>query len=149
MKKLGSPRPQAVFGLKAKRAELLRFLDKLDSERHAVLRAVSDIDSALSLFTTSRFDMTRYENPSPGSQVEFRSFVREYLLSTKGPVSIGDTALSWMQHYGITPEYRNKRTARSRVRAYFYKLHDNGMLTVGGMQGDTRLWQVSEDIKRD
>jgi hypothetical protein len=142
-------RPNTVYGLHAKRADLLTFLKRLDAERRSVLRSLAYVDAAIGLFVSPELDLARYDAPDMGSQAEFRGFIADLLREAGKPVAINAVTAAWMAHYGIEATDLNRNRARCRVRAYFEKLAEHGIVERVGKQGPATVWELVNEFPHD
>lgn len=135
-------RSHTVSGLRAKRAELLVHLRRLDSEREQVVAALLCLDGAIDLFVSPSIDTGRYAPVEVGTQRMFNRFVGDFLRASNGPVSLGTIAKAWLDHLGEESTKESRNNARVRIRNKFDTLVRVGVLEEVLTSSAYKHWQL-------
>ncbi len=135
-------RPACVFALRAKRDELLVYLNRLDADREETVLALMCLDGAIDVFVSPKVDTGRYAPVTTGPRRVFNSFLGQHLRASNGPVSLGPVAKAWLIHIGEESTKESRNNARVRIRNKFDTLVRVGVLEEVRTSHVYKHWQL-------
>jgi hypothetical protein len=120
----GTERPNTVAGLEAKKAELEKLRDQLESDLRNVVSDIDHLDGALRLFGVQQ-TRERYVRQYRAKKGSVRRFVLTALRDASGPVTSKMPTEAWCEARGLTPDDATWRIIRNRLTVCAAAAHSN------------------------
>jgi hypothetical protein len=128
-------RPNTVAGLVAKKAELEKVRDSLESDLRAVVADLDHLDAAIRLFgqTQARGRYMRQYRAKKGS---VRRFILTALREATGPITSRDLTERWCAERGLKTDDATWAILRNRLGASLTSLKNQGLALGAGTMPD-------------
>ena len=122
-------RPNTVSGLEAKRAELLKVRQRLESDLHAVTCDLDHLDACIRLFDPEQTPdaVRRYTTKHRARKGHVRRFVLAYLRDATGPATSRQITEAWMLARGLNADDQTFVIIRKRIGACLTALRVDGL----------------------
>lgn len=132
-------RPNTVAGLEAKKAELERLRDQLESDLRNVVSDIDHLDGALRLFGVLQ-TRERYVRQYRAKKGSVRRFVLNALRDASGPITTKMLTDAWCEARGLRTDPATWTIIRCRLGACMTNLKLAGIARGAGMVGGYKGW---------
>lgn len=137
-------RPNTVSGLEAKRAELRKLRERLESDLKAVTCDLDHLDAAIRLFDpeTTPDAIRRYTTRHRARKGSVRRFVLAALRDATEPVTSRSITEAWCAERGLKTDDATFVIIRCRIGACLTAMQKQGHAQGAGMVGDYKGWRA-------
>ncbi|HLY79394.1 MAG TPA: hypothetical protein VKQ70_08480 [Caulobacteraceae bacterium] len=128
-------RPNTVAGLLAKRAELIRLREHLESDLRAVTADIDHLEGAILLFNGAKHHL-RYVRQYRAKKGSVRRFVLAALRDAEEPLTSRDLTERWCAERGLKTDDATWAILRNRIGACLTGLKNQGLAHGAGTRPD-------------
>lgn len=135
-------RPNTVFGLIAKRAELIKLRDQLEADLRAVTCDIDHLEGAIKLFDpeTTPAAVRRYTTRHRAKKGSVRRFVLAALRDASEPITSRQITEAWCEARGLRTDDATWTIIRNRIGACLTALKGQGLARGAGMVDGYKGW---------
>jgi hypothetical protein len=128
-------RPNTVSGLLAKKAELTKLRDQLETDLRSVVSDIDHLDGSIALFAKSE-DRVRYVRQYRARKGSVRRFILTVLREATAPISTREITERWCQERGLQTDDATWAILRNRMGATLIALRGQGLAASTGKMAD-------------
>jgi hypothetical protein len=138
-------RPNTVSGLEAKKAELIRYRDGLETELRKVACDLDHLDAAIALFDPSSTPnaIRRYVVRHRAKKGSVKAFLLNTLREADGPMTSEHLTDLWLKSRGLNASPEVRTVMRKRIGACLIASRRRGVLRNDGVYDGFKGWVVA------
>ena len=139
-------RPNTIFGLQAKRTELVKLHKNLVKEAKKVVCDIDHIDACIRLFDPDadieRVRLNRYATKHRAQKGHLKRFVLDCFREAKEPLTSVEITMLWIKERGLQPDEGTRVILTKRIGACLTKLRTDSVIQFTGMKGEYKGWEM-------
>lgn len=138
-------RPNTVSGLNAKRAELIRYRDQLETEVRKVTCDIDHLEGAIKLFdsTMTPAAIKRYVVRHRAKKGTVKRFILSMLREASRPLASAEITDAWVDDRGLRTDGETIIVIRKRIGACLIAMRRDKLVANEGMIGDLKGWRLT------
>ena len=138
-------RPNTVSGLQAKRAELVKYRDRLEAEHRKVTVDIDHLEASIALFDPKAAPNTlqAYVTRHRARKGTVKRFVMELLRNADRPLSSEEITDAWVADRGLRTDTDTLIVIRKRIGAALISMRNAGITANEGSVGKLKGWRIN------
>jgi hypothetical protein len=138
-------RPNTVSGLIAKRAELIKLRDHLETEARKVTCDIDHLDAVIELFDPANTpaEIKRYVTKHRAQKGRLKRFVLGFLRDHAGHHTSKAITEAWIADRGLRADDATYVILRKRVGACLIAARADGLVANGPIDGEFKTWRLA------